>query len=83
MTREKLVEMFSDAKYWHQIPKLADDVLTAIKAEQKGESILGTFTGGMELDVLLKQSGSNLKPVKIATLAGVPGEIIFRPMEGK
>lgn len=78
MTKDKLIEMFNDAKYWHQIPKLAEDVMAVIEKEREGQNVVGEFTGGMEVDVLVRQSGSNRKPVKIATLISA-GSLIFRP----
>lgn len=55
------------------------ETIAELDDEGAKEAQLGQFTGGMEVDIFMRQSGSQRKPVKIATLAGVAGNLIFRP----
>lgn len=85
MTRERLVdEMFEviDGVSRETLRKAADRIIGLIAKEKDEEAVLGEFTGGVDVDILLRQAHSSRKPIKIATLCAA-GKIIFRQQEKK
>lgn len=86
MTRDKLINAITDdgrdtiSPVWGG--EIAERVLAAINEDRGEEAVLGEFTGGVDVDVFLRQAHSSRKPIKIATLCSA-GKIIFRQQEKK